>query len=332
MFETGTSTSTTGSHEVHRVVVTGGTHGNEYTGVYVINRLKARPDLLSSYRSLAVETVLTNERALSENKRYIDEDLNRLFSMERLAETATTAEAKRAAELNEQLGPKGSASACDLIIDLHTTTGNMGATIIVDRWCPLALHAAAFVQAEMAADDVHVHIMYYELDKPEAPSLASIGKAGLRIEVGPTPQGVLRHDVVQSTERVLHSLLSFFERRNAGEHLPLPNTISVFATAGSNAKIAWPVDDDGFPTALVHASRQDRDWVPISVGDPLFETLGGEVICYQGEFGPTAVPIFVNEGGYYGKSSGRGIGFAVERVVKLVPDSCPRMQPCEIVT
>ena len=65
---------------------------------------------------------------------------------------------------------------------------------------------------------------------------------------------------------------------------------------------------------------QDRDWAPLAVGDPLFETLDGDVIAYAGEFGDRAVPIFVNEGGYYGASSGRGIGFAIERTVDVPAD------------
>ena len=215
----------------------------------------------------------------------------------------------------------------------------------VDRWCPLALRAAAFVQAEMAAgrgggggdacgeggaaggaaepEAEVVRIMYNELDKDESPYLASTGRHGLQIEVGPTPQGVLRHDVVARTERALHLVLEFLERRNAGAPAAVPDAVQVFSTAGSHAKLAWPVDGDGFPTAVVHRALQGRDWTPIGVGHPLFETLDGDVIAYEGEFGPTAVPIFVNEGGYYGASSGRGIGFAVERTVAVPPDAPP---------
>ena len=70
----------------------------------------------------------------------------------------------------------------------------------------------------------------------------------------------------------------------------------------------------------MHRELQDNDWHPIAVGAPLFETLDGDVIRYEGEFGPDAVPIFVNEGGYYGTSSGRGIGFATERTIPVPPD------------
>ena len=40
-------------------------------------------------------------------------------------------ERERAAELNEMLGPKGSETSTDLIIDLHTTTANNGINLIM---------------------------------------------------------------------------------------------------------------------------------------------------------------------------------------------------------
>ena len=152
---------------VKRVVVTGGTHGNEYTGVFTINRLQRRREALAArYPSLAVETVLANVRAHAENKRcdaafsspflpparppgdcalpvcekrcviaptrYVDEDLNRRFSMARLAEgSPATVEARRAAELDKILGPKGSADACVLLLPRSTGTRHT----VTAQWC-----------------------------------------------------------------------------------------------------------------------------------------------------------------------------------------------------
>ena len=52
--------------------------------------------------------------------------------------------------------------------------------------------------------------------------LASIGKRGLQIEVGPTPQGVVRWDVVDATRRALDAILELAEREAAGETVELP--------------------------------------------------------------------------------------------------------------
>ena len=48
----------------HRVVVSGGTHGNEYTGVYVLERLAHRKaELRQKYPSLQIETLFANPKA-----------------------------------------------------------------------------------------------------------------------------------------------------------------------------------------------------------------------------------------------------------------------------
>ena len=43
---------------------------------------------------------------------------------------------------------------------------------------------------------------------------ASCGRHGFTIEVGPTPQGVLRHDVVEKTQTAMHALMEFLHLRN----------------------------------------------------------------------------------------------------------------------
>ena len=46
------------------MVVSGGTHGNEYSGVYVLRRLETAADALAArYPSLQVETLLANPAA-----------------------------------------------------------------------------------------------------------------------------------------------------------------------------------------------------------------------------------------------------------------------------
>ena len=111
-----------------RIVVVGGTHGNEYTGVWLVKEL-------AHTNTMDVETYLSNVAAVAANRRFVDEDLNRCFSREKLdaAASASTVEAARSLEIDRTLGPKGSSEAADLIVDLHTTTSNMGITMIVDE-------------------------------------------------------------------------------------------------------------------------------------------------------------------------------------------------------
>ena len=77
-------------------------------------------------------------------------------------------------------------------------------------------------------------------------------------------------------------------------------------------KLVWPSDPDNenFPRWLVHKDIQDRDFIEIKTGDPLFVDLDGNIIEYDGSHGSPVVLMFINEGGYYYASSGTGISVA----------------------
>ena len=143
--------------------ITGGTHGNETNGIllaqYIENLLEKKPfptdPIWTNYRSIdSIRVIYSNPKAIQNNTRYVDEDLNRCFLASELdgcpqakdklvSKEDLSYERERAAELNEMLGPKGSEARTDLIIDLHTTTSNTGINLImspVDQVCALNLH------------------------------------------------------------------------------------------------------------------------------------------------------------------------------------------------
>jgi len=96
---------------IRKVVVAGGTHGNEYTGVWCVHHLEEqdqRKHLQKRFPSLTVETVLANPEAFHQNRRFVDTDLNREFALPKLNHQSedTKVEAVRARQLNAQLGPK----------------------------------------------------------------------------------------------------------------------------------------------------------------------------------------------------------------------------------
>lgn len=324
---------------IKKVVVVGGTHGNEYTGVWVIKAMKHR-DLGSTYPSLDISTLLANPQAHLENKRFVDTDLNREFSESKLIGEdgmPNTIESMRAKELNEMLGKSTDNSfQTDLIIDLHSTTANMGITVIIPEGDAIMGQAAAYI---MQACDAKI-LMHSIPKRKERPNLSSAAKHGFTIEVGPVPQGVLRHDVVEKTEQAVAALLDFLERRNAGENVVEQlkqkyKTVPCYRSAPAKqdsqlcGKIKWPSDPDNpnFPAVMIHKSLQDRDFHVIRKGDPLFVTLDGSVLPYDGSHGDEVYLIFVNEGGYYYQSSGTGIGVAVKAKYDidsgmLVDDEC----------
>lgn len=310
-----------------RVFVVGGTHGNEYAGVHVIKHLEAQRSTLGrEYPSLDVQTLLANPAAHAANKRFIDDDLNRQFTQSRLTESNRSCyETNRAEFINNLMGPKGPSTSSDMCIDLHTTTANMGCTIIVNSYCDLAFRIAAFVQTQwkerhcdgqnswkgidnsgltdhLPSLQVYVH----ETTQDEAPYLCSVSRAGITVEVGPTPQGLLRADVVATTQHALRLILKYLDLHYSGKAPAPPSKLSVYVDRG---KIPWPDSDDpnALPGALVVPSLQDRDFEPLKVGDPMFVKLDGSVLVYDGSLGPVVNPIFINEAAYYYAQSGRGI-------------------------
>ncbi|KAL3781534.1 hypothetical protein ACHAW5_005431 [Stephanodiscus triporus] len=443
---------------VRRVTVVGGTHGNEYTGVWCIKaierqreianarrgrgrgrtiddddegdefgegrRIRAHDDdddndyderkrrsstvnVFENYPSMEISTLLGNPVAYMQNRRFIDVDLNREFSMEKLLRVPSDRgyinmrecdvtnefcsgdirsslphEAIRAREIEALLGPKfvaaesgkrrrtttTSSAGCDtddgrgegggdtshddpnvdVVIDLHTTTSNMGISLIIPEGDALMSAAAAHVLHEcrrMYGRDSAQVLMHALPRRQDRMNLSSCGRHGFTIEVGPTPQGVLRHDCVEKTQAALYSLLEFFHSRNleleaegkGGGPPPSPTVLDrlgelypgglvpCYRSAPAvrpgelSGKISWPADDlnPNFPSLMVHRSIQDRDYASLRVGDPLFVRLDGSVIPYDGSHGDEVHVIFVNEGGYYYASSGTGVGVAVRSLFDL---------------
>ena len=317
---------------INKVVVVGGTHGNEYTGVWCIKALDRQGERLKSkFPTLDISTIMGNPQAHMANKRFIEEDLNRQFSAELLSKPPTSLEARRAHELNELLGPKplteqDSPSKTDVIIDMHSTTANMGMTLIVPEGDVLMTQAAAYAVKKCKLTQSVCLISTYK-PQAEKSSLYSIAKHGFTIEVGPVPQGVIRHDAVEQTQEVLNTLFEFLHlyneqpaklRRRLYDFYPsgeVPCYRSALASRHGEVagKISWPCigDNPNFPTYMIHKSLQDNDYMMLRKGDPLFVDLDGNIIPYDGSHGSPIRVTFINEGGYYYASSGTGISVAI---------------------
>ncbi len=62
--------------ESNQVLIVGGTHGNERTGIQLIRPLQANPQELER-SNFKAKTLLANNEAFTQNCRYLDQDLNR---------------------------------------------------------------------------------------------------------------------------------------------------------------------------------------------------------------------------------------------------------------
>mmetsp|Transcript_19356 Transcript_19356/g.54609 ORF Transcript_19356/g.54609 Transcript_19356/m.54609 type:complete len:156 (-) Transcript_19356:100-567(-) len=128
---------------------------------------------------------------------------------------------------------------------------------------------------------------------------------GLMVEIGPVPQGVLRHDACTWMETATQAVLDFLEALNTGR-LDLPPRAVVYSDLA--VKVPAPCRPDGKPTAIFHSAFQGSDFKALRTGDPMFVDLKGEVIRYEGTHGDVIWPVFVNEGAYYLPESGLGFG------------------------
>ena len=100
--------------------------------------------------SFGLSAYTGNPEAVKISRRYVDEDLNRCFSLSGLGQSRdSTYESRRAAELDSSLGPKSSMSPkTDLLIDVHTTTSNVGTLLIHSRDDLFTRRLAAFLVHE----------------------------------------------------------------------------------------------------------------------------------------------------------------------------------------
>ena len=293
-----------------RVVVVGGTHGNEWTGVYLAEALQAHPEQWR-YPGLNLEAVLANPRAIQAVRRYIDTDLNRCFLPADLANPALqTWEQRRAKELQQQFQPQGPESAPDWIIDLHSTTAAMGLAVIISRPALLEEPIMRRLLAHLVASDPQVRVVLWPSPDGDSPYLPSQGRRDLTLEVGPIAQGTLDAALYLRTQTLLRTLLAALSQ--AAQAQPDPPPMTEFITYTIENTLDYPRHTDGSLAAMVHPQRQGRDYQPLQPGDPLFMSFTGESLAYQGETG--LCPVFVNEQAYYEK----GIALMLARPARCV--------------
>jgi aspartoacylase len=292
--------------QIKTVAVCGGTHGNELNGIALIKRWQDNPQQIQ-YDTLDVELVLSNPKANSINRRYVDQDLNRQFSLKDLNdETLTGYEQQRGKALNAQLGPKGDNPRVDFVIDLHTTTANMGMSLIFNSLNPVTAGMAVYVQQKHP----EAKLFFEDLEPEEDNFLVSVGKVpGFLVEIGPVPQGVLRADIFEQTRLVTQYALEYLELHNKGE---LPDLSGEYVAYEFVEKVDLPKDAAGEINGMIHAERQDQDYHAISKGDPLFMLFDGTTVAYEGD--ETLYGCFINEAAYYD----RQVGLSLMRKTTIV--------------
>ncbi|WP_163391869.1 aspartoacylase [Enterovibrio norvegicus] len=287
----------------NRVAIVGGTHGNEFSGIYLLKKWQASPALISR-SSFETETLFANPNGFRDNKRYLDVDLNRQFLPADLANMElSNYEQSRAKVINAQLGPKGNART-DLVIDLHNTTSNMGPTIILLKADAFNTQLAAYVSSRMA----NAVILFEDhCSMEEHYFLCSIADQGIIVEIGPQSQSVVRQDVLDWMDEMTAHILDFVELFNKNEVPELPATVSAYRYEET---LKLPESEDGERLGMVHKNVQDADFTVLRNGDPIFTLFDGTEVCWEGDY--DAYPHFINEAAYYDNNLAMSLGKKVE--------------------
>lgn len=291
-------------NQINRVAIVGGSHGNELIGVYLIKKFHKYPGLIqrSSFETLSL---FGNPKAIASGSRYIDKDLNRCFTGDNLPDDKISIyEELRAKEIQAILQPQNQ-DCVNAIIDLHTTTANMGLCIILGNMHPLLLHLAAHLSAINPLVKVYIH------QQPKNSGfLRSLSELGLAIEVGAVAQGILNAELFQQTEQLIYDVLDYFEQFNQGKIPQNSHTLTIYQ---SICAVDYPRNEDGEIKAMIHPQLQFRDYQPLHPGEPIFLTFEGEAILYEGE--SIVYPLFINEAAYYEK--GIAMYFSQKEVINI---------------
>ncbi|XP_007518739.2 N-acyl-aromatic-L-amino acid amidohydrolase (carboxylate-forming) isoform X1 [Erinaceus europaeus] len=303
---------------LRRVAVTGSTHGNEMSGVSLVQHWRRAPEELQR-PSFSALPVLANPRAAAACRRYVDLDLNRAFISTFLTarpQPDDPYEVTRARELNQLLGPKASSQAFDFVLDLHNTTANMGACFICNNADNVfTMHLCRYLQLQNPETLSHVYL--YQKPEEESYSVDSLGRNGMGLELGPQPQGVLRADLFTQMRTLVAQTLDFIELFNKGTTFP------AFEMEAYRAldHVDFPRTEAGELAGAVHPRLQDRDFEALRPGEPIFQMFSGEDVLYRGP--GTVYPVFINEAAYYEK----GIAFISAEKLRFPVPALPAPAP-----
>ncbi|MBW4562169.1 MAG: aspartoacylase [Mojavia pulchra JT2-VF2] len=294
-------------NQIKRVVIVGGTHGNELIGIYLVKKFEEMPKLIQR-ESFESYTLIANPKAYEIGKRYVDTDLNRCFQRQDLENPKLSSyEAQRAKAIYRTFGTGGSLAA-DFVIDLHSTTSNMRLTIILPSKHSFNLRLAAY----LSSVNPNVKVLYSEPKTSDRPYLDSICEFGCTIEVGAVAQGVLNATLFQQTKELVHIILDYVEAYNEGTPPQVKDTFTIYQTIQT---IDYPRNEVGEIQAMIHPQLQFRDYEALHPGELIFLTFDGQEIAYEGD--STVFPVFINEAAYYEKGVAMCITQQLQEVLSL---------------
>ncbi len=268
-----------------KIAILGGTHGNEPVGIKVIEALSKKVDKYTN----DYKTFLANPKAHRLGIRYVDFDLNRSFGKD---DKSIGNEKSQAEILSKEI-----TGNYDFVLDLHTTTSNMGLTVILTHLDERSVKAACYLKKI----NPELKIIISVRAGKECPYTTHMVHSGLTVEVGPVANNVINSHLIIETHKMVKQLLDFDFMEDFKY-----SQIECFKTKGL---MTYPLDKDW----MLHPNVDGHDFQQLKSGDPLFITIDGDELKYDGE---TIYPLFVNEAAY--QENNTALEFAVKTTLDQV--------------
>ena len=275
---------------VQRILIVSGTHGNEINPVWAVKKFNREENILN--HGIEYEYIIGNPVAYEKGYRYIDVDLNRSFKKIKNHDQYNNSvyEINRANFLVDQFGIHGS-KPCQIAIDLHTTTANMGTSIVL-----YGRRFKDFCLAALLQNKFGLPIYLHEKDKAQTGFLVEAWPCGLVIEIGAVAQNFYDPKIIDRFSIIISSLREEIDKLK-NNLIELPKELVVHVHQGS---VDYPRDEKGYIDGLIHPERINQDWKMIKKGDPLFLDSQGIIHKYNG--GELIWPVFIGEVAYKEKN------------------------------
>ena len=271
-----------------KILIVSGTHGNEINPVWAVSQFTKQNNTFD--RNIEYKYTIGNPLAYERGCRYIDKDLNRSFYLIKNNLNSSIYEVNRANLLVEKFGVNGS-EPCEIAIDLHTTTANMGTSIVM-----YGRRKKDFCLAALLQNKFGLPIYLHEKDKAQTGFLVEAWPCGLVLEIGPVAQNFYDPKIINRFLIIISSLRDEINKLKNNQ-IRLPKDLFVHVHKES---IDYPRDKNGNINALIHPERINQDWKQIKRGDPLFLNINDQTIFYTGD--NNIYPVFIGEVAYKEKN------------------------------
>ena len=269
--------------QIDKVLLSAGIHGNEKTGIFLIKKFKNKPSLI--YRkNFTTETLLINTKAIDLNRRYYEIDLNRCFDLD-----SDRSKPKYEQHLAQTIYQQVKEHKIDFVLDFHTSTSNMGLTLLLSNDRPFNLQLAAY----LAAKNPLVKIVR-NANNNDKNRFRHIFPLGFTVEMGAIAPNVVDPIWFKRGEELVEQILDYIEQTNQQQQPLSPKTVTVYTLSET---VHFPEDDRGKISGMVHEEVHGNDYCALNPDEPMLTTFDGDAIDYRGN--NTVYPIFINEAAYW---------------------------------